>query len=349
MKKTYTVFSLLIAAFLLSNLLILENAIAQKKPTVLRLVVPSPAGDKPLTYMNEEMAKRFNARTNGEYKIEVHPGGALAKLPEYFDAVRIGAIEMACSPWPLFSFLDPKLGALELPFLFNNNDAANQGVAACLPIYDQILQEKFNAKGLGLFNTGGLELWTTNKTVKTLEDWNGLLVAAISPPVADLTKDLGGSPVTIMWPDMYESLMKKVVNGAIVSTHAGLIMGFPDEVCKHATIFFGIDGTNGFSINLDVWKKMPPDIQKVLQEEVAAAMEWYRKYLPKMDQDDFKEMKQKGVNLYFLPPAEREKWVQATATYREKKLTSFGEFGARIKKIADEANQRYPYQGGSAQ
>jgi C4-dicarboxylate-binding protein DctP len=318
------------------------NAFAQKKPVVLRLVVPSPAGDRPLTTMNEDLAKRFNERTRGEYKMEVHAGGALAKLPEYFDAIRVGAIEMACAPWPVYSFLDPRFGVMEIPFLFNNNDAANYGVAASLPLYDKILQEKFNAKGLGFFNTGGLELWTTSKPVKTLEDWKGLLTAAISPTVASMTKDLGGSPVTIMWPDMYEALQKKVVDGAVHSTHGGLAFSFPD-VCKHVTLFFGIDGSNGYSINLDVWKKMPPNIQKILREEVKTTMEWYRKNLPKMDKDDVRLMKQKGTNVYFLSQSERERWVKATAGYREKQLASVGEFGAKIKQIADEANKKYPY------
>jgi TRAP-type C4-dicarboxylate transport system substrate-binding protein len=58
------------------------NAVAQKKAIVLRLVVPSPAGEYPLTFLNTELAKRFNARAKGEYRIDVHPGGALAKLPE---------------------------------------------------------------------------------------------------------------------------------------------------------------------------------------------------------------------------------------------------------------------------
>lgn len=74
--------------FGLGILVVAGDAFAQKKPVVLRLVVPSPADDWPLTFMNIELAKRFNAR-QGEYKIEVRAGGALAKLPEYFDAIRV--------------------------------------------------------------------------------------------------------------------------------------------------------------------------------------------------------------------------------------------------------------------
>jgi TRAP-type C4-dicarboxylate transport system substrate-binding protein len=341
MRKSWLLFSVLVLALFAVTLVASGPAYAQKKPVVLRLVVPSPAGDWPLTFVNEDLAKRFNARAKGEYTIEVHAGGALAKLPEYFDAVRVGSVEMACAPWGMFTFMDPRLGLIEAPFLVNNNEAGAYAAVRILPLYDQILQEKFNAKGLGLMNLGGIELAST-KPVKKMEDWKGLMVAAISPPMAALVKDLGGSPVTIMWTDMYESLQKKVVDAATQGTHGAVVMNIFD-VCKHATFFFGIGSWNGFSINLDVWKKMPPNIQKILQEETSASVDWMHKAMAKLDDDDVKFMKQKGVAIYVVPTAEREKWVKAGAATKEKVLSSQGDFGAKIRQITDEANKKFPY------
>ena len=113
-----------------------------------------------------------------------------------------------------------------------------------------------------MMNTGGIHLFST-KPVKTLEDWKGLLCGAISPPTAALIKEMGGSPVTIMYTDMYESLQKKVIDATVQGTHGALVLGMT-EVCKHATIFLGFAGWNGFSINLDIWKKMPKHIQQIL-------------------------------------------------------------------------------------
>lgn len=346
MKKRYAVIG--VAAFLFFAITVIVPAgpvFAQKKPILLRLVVPSPAGEAgfPLTTVNERIAQKFNERAKGLYKIEVHAGGALAKLPEYFDAVRVGAVEMAFSPWVMFNNLDPNLGALELPFLFASRNAAYQGINAAVPLYDRILQEKFNAKGLGAVFTGAIELFTTTKQIRALDDWKGLLTGALSPSLSTLVKGLGGSPVTIMWTDMYESLQKKVIDGATQASHGAFIMSFAD-VCKNATYFFGASGMNGLSINLDVWKKMPPDLQKTLVEVTAAEIEWFQKSMAKVEQDDLKAFKQKGVNVYFLPPAERAKWERRVAPTRDKQLAAFGDFGAKIKKIADEANRKYPYE-----
>ena len=342
MKKRYVVFSVLVISFFLMSIINSGTAIAQKKPIVIRHVIPTPEGDWPQTYRDKEMAKRFNERAKGEYIIEVHAGGALAKLPEYFDAIRIGAVEMEFSNWGMFTFLDPRLGLLETPFLFNNNPATIEGCKSMLPLFDQILQEKFNAKGLAMMNTGGLGLFS-QKPVKTLEEWRGLLVASVSPITSTMIKDLGGSPVTIVFFEIYEALAKKTVDSAAQSAHGGVVFNFPD-ICKNFTAFFGVPAPAGYSINLDVWKKMPPHIQKILKEETDRAAEWMSKVLiTELPDSDLKVFKEKKVTVYYLPKAERERWAKKLEPFKEKQLSSFGELGQKIKKIADDMNKKYPY------
>ena len=119
-QRLFLVLSVLVcAAFLMPS-----GAFAKDKTKLLRLVVPTPPNEYPLSTGLDEMAQKFNARAQGEYKIEVFAGGALVKMPEYFDALRIGAVEIGSVAWTIFAFLDPRLGVIETPFLFNNNEAA---------------------------------------------------------------------------------------------------------------------------------------------------------------------------------------------------------------------------------
>jgi TRAP-type C4-dicarboxylate transport system substrate-binding protein len=211
-----------------------------------------------------------------------------------------------------------------------------------LPLYDQILQEKFNAKALAMMNTGGLGLWS-RKPVKTLEDMKGLLVASVSPSTTTLFKGLGASPVNIVFTDIYESLQKKVVDAASLNAHGGISFSFPD-VCKHFTAFLGIPALMGYSINLDVWKKMPPHIQKILQEETDRAGEWIGNVMvTQLPEIDLKTLKEKEVSVYYLPRAERDRWEKQLESYKEKQFSSFGEVGQKVKKIAEGVNKKYPY------
>ncbi len=346
MKRSWILVLSVALVFVVATMIVPDSSFAQKKPIVLRLVVPTPPNDYPLGTSLEEMAKNFNTRAKGEYKIEIHAGGALAKMPEYFDAVRIGAVEMASVSWPIFNFLDQRLGIIETPYLFASNDAALYAIKGILPLYDQILQEKFNAKGLGIVAFTASEV-ISSKPVRKMEDMKGLLVGSVSPVNSIMVKDLGGSPVTIMWPDLFESLQKNLVNATMSHVHGAKVMNFFD-VCKYGTLSMGPASFQGISINLDIWKKMPSNIKNILQEEVDTSNTWLGKMFVKLTEDDIKELAtQKGVTFFWLSAAERDRWVKATAAYREKQLSSYGDFGVKVRKIVEEANKKFPYKEGT--
>ncbi len=344
MKKKSVLIFIFLMLSVFAGLFMYTNAFTQKKPIVLRLVIATPEGDWPQTFRDKEMAARFNKRANGEYKIEVFAGGALAKLPEYFDAVRIGAVEMQFSNWGMFTFLDPRMGLMEIPFLFSSNKATNAATKQLLALYDPVLQEKFNAKGLAVTNTGGLGIWS-QKPVKSLDDLKGLMVGSVSPVTSVLIKDLGASPVTIPFMDIYESLQKKVVDAAAQSAHGGVVFAFP-EVCKYFTAFYGVPAPAGYTINLDVWKKMPVHIQKILLEETQHSAEWMNNIIvTELADKDLKAFKDKGVKVYYLSKAERKRWEKKLEPYKKKQLSAFGELGKKLEMIAEQVNKKYPYQG----
>lgn len=311
-----------------------------KKPVIIRLVVPSAAGD-PLTEKDEELARRFNRRVNGEYKIQVFPGESLAKIPEYFDAVRVGAIEMADIAWGVYGGLDPRLSLIETPFLFNNIEAGIAAAKRLLPLHDKILQEKFNAKALGLINLSGIEL-LSSRPVKSLKDWKGMMIGAISPTMANMIKELGGSPVTVMWTDLYTSLQRGVIDAAANGTH-GSIENSLTDVCTDISYFFGASAWNGYTINLDLWKKMPTHVQQILLEEVDKAVAWMHKKLLQWEVEDIESFKKRGLNIHIISDSEREKWRKKLRNYQEKQLSSMGEFGIEVKEIVDDVNRKNPY------
>jgi TRAP-type C4-dicarboxylate transport system substrate-binding protein len=314
-----------------------------KRTKIIRLVVPAAAGD-PLTEKDEELARRFNERVKGEYKIQVFPGESLAKIPEYFDAVRVGAIEMADVAWGVYVGHDPRLSLIETPFLFNNRKAGTAAASRLLPLHDEILQERFNAKALGLINFSGIEL-ISSRPIKNLEDWKGKMIGAISSTMAHMINGLGGSPVTVMWTDLYTSLQKKVIDGALNGIHGSLENGLTD-VCSHVTLFFGASAWNGYTINLDVWRKMPRHVQVILQEEADRAVDWMHMKLDQWEDEDIEKLKSLGVRVHILPEKERERWKMKIKPFQERQLSSMGEFGRKVKEIVDDVNNRHPYHVG---
>ena len=66
---------------------------------LIRVTTPVPGGDEFVALAQEGM-DRFNARTNGAYKMEIFPGGQLGPFPESLDAIRTGARGGVDPDWP---------------------------------------------------------------------------------------------------------------------------------------------------------------------------------------------------------------------------------------------------------
>jgi TRAP-type C4-dicarboxylate transport system substrate-binding protein len=311
-----------------------------KGPVILRLVVPTSAGDM-LTVKDQELADNFNRRTKGEYEIRVYPGESIVRVPEYLDAVRVGAIEMADTAWGIYAGHDKRLGAMEMPFLFNNIKASIAAAEKLLPIYDELLSEKFNQKALSLFAIGGMELIST-RPVKTFSDWKGLMTGAINPQISALTRELGGSPVVVMWTDLYTSLQKKVIDAGLSNSHQMLTFSLTD-VCSNVSVFYGTSGWQGYSINMKVWKKMPEHIKNILLDETAGAARKMHNEFLRLHDEDIENLKKKRINVFVISPEERALWAEKLQPYLQKEISAMGIFGQKIKIIADEVNEKYPY------
>lgn len=309
-------------------------------PVVLRLVVPTPAGDM-LTVKDQELADNFNRRAKGEYVIQVYPGESIVKVPEYLDAVRVGAVEMADTAWGIYAGHDKRLGAMEMPFLFNNIDASIAATEELLPIYDDLLSTKFNQKALSLFAIGGMELIST-RPVKAFSDWKGLMTGAINPQISAMTKELGGSPVIVMWPDLYTSLQKRVIDAGLANSHQMLTF-FLTDVCSNVSIFYGASGWQGYTINMKIWEKMPENIKNILVEETnRAARKMHNEFL-KLHDEDIENLKKMGIYVHIISPEERALWAEKLEPYIEKEISAMGDFGQKIKNISNKVNETYPY------
>jgi TRAP-type C4-dicarboxylate transport system substrate-binding protein len=337
-KKLSVLLSVLVITLLVISLVI-SCASKPKEVVILRLAVPQAAGD-PITVNLEEMAKRFNERTD-EYQINVFPGETLVKMTEALDSVRTGAVEVSAGvPWPMFAGSDMRFG--EVIHVFNNFHAC--ATAAQDPelfkLYDDIFLAKFNQHALAVFPFETPQL-ISKKPVKTLEDWKGLLVAVPAPVAADYVTLLGGASVSMPWTDYYSALEKGVVDAALAGTNHMQTAKLTD-VASYVTICTPYGVFAGHTINLDVWNAMPKNIQDILLEEAAWSAQGIAEYLGVIVDNEVGDLTALGMDVYTVPTAERDKWKAATQSYVDQHLAEMGEFGQKIRQIADKANALNP-------
>ena len=311
------------------------------KTRLIRMTIPVPPGDE-LSNMCQEGMNKFNAGTNGAYKMQIFPGGQLASLTESLDAIRIGAVEGGVIPLAAFSGTAPEFGLGELPFLYNNGEANAYAETGLKEVYSEILQEKANQRSLGCIYVGTLNLLSAKKPIKTLEDLKGLIVGCDTPSSSGLIAALGGSGIIVDFTEDYSNLQKGLID-AKTSAHQYILMAKLYEVAKYYTVFHGLGSLYTININSDVYDAMPQSVKDIVNEEMSALAQKISQYYVALFYDLADDLESKGVEYYYLPRAERNRWKDLAYPGTLATLEKFGATGARIRKIADEANAKYPY------
>ncbi|MDD5700894.1 MAG: TRAP transporter substrate-binding protein DctP [Dehalococcoidales bacterium] len=314
---------------------------AQGKAQILRLAYfMSPSMDEGLFI--ENLAAEFNKQFAGRYEIKSFPNETLVKMTESMDATRIGMTELCIYPFRVFTAVEPAFGAAEVPLLYTSIESLNNTFAVLTPEFSKLMEQKYNQKTLTMYTLGFLELCSPKKNVKTLEDWKGLLVAALSPPAQGLVTSLGGSAISIPPMEGYSSLEKGVVEASNQSLmNMDQVKLF--EVAPFVTSAFLLPSGIGLNMNLDVYNKLPADVQQAivkLGEDFAVQSAAYQ--LEK--EVRAREMlTAEGCTIYNVPGAERQKWVDALKAFNDSKLPSFGNIGPILMQTAAEQKAKYPY------
>jgi len=311
------------------------------KAIVLRWATPYPVAD-PYGFLPKDAINRFNQRAGGRYVIEFHPAAELVALPEHADAIRTKTVEMGLYPIGPLEGVDARFNSSELPFLFNNVQANAAGLLEMVPLYDEILTTKFNQKLLAATTGGACELVSVKKPIKTLDDIQGELTQALSPLLASLIQTWGGSPVTVSGSEIYSALQKGVVDCTLAPLGAVLAWGLSD-VSKYCTLGYFTPAGDFTTINLDVWKAMPSDIQKALTEEMAQMATDLNNARFKQLDDAVALLKSQKMEIYILPKAERDKYQAKAQPYIDQLVTGMGDFGKKVVDIGNKVNAQNPY------
>jgi TRAP-type C4-dicarboxylate transport system substrate-binding protein len=289
----------------------------------------------------QKMADKFNARTGGKYILEVHPAEELVKTEESLDAVRTKVVEAGGYPIGVFSSVDPRCAGAEVPFLYNNIKAEAAAQPSIVPMYNKFMPDKFNQKVLGSFACLPLEL-IGNKQVKTLADFKGLMVQAVSPTASSVIEALGGNPVPSPFVEGYTVLEKKTVDASMTSTMFQVVFKLY-EVAKYETLGYIIPASLVVAINMDVYNSLPKDIQKILVEEGDGLTKSANEFFTGMYDENKTFLSGHGIDVYVLPAAERAKWHDAAWPVSQKIIADMGDWGKDLVKVADEVNAKYPY------
>lgn len=239
-------------------------AAAPGAPIVIKLHDPFQprTSAKAMTWFMEEVEKR----SAGRVKFELTWGGALGTLEEQTENIRSGVFDAGFTSCVYEPGKYPLSTVGLLPLLMSNyrvSAYAGQELLKHPAIVKEV--EQFNQKALFMQATDVLDLVGT-KSVSTLEELRKQKVRAHGG-AADALKEMGVPIVAVPAPELYTALERKTVDLAAWPVPTSFVDWKYHEVAK----FWNDTGgffyfVYYFSINLDKWKGLPADIQKLMLE-----------------------------------------------------------------------------------
>ncbi len=220
-------------------------------------------------------------RTDGKVVVQYYPGQTLTKSSQVYDGVVSGLSDIGLALFGYTRGRFPVMEAVDLPLGYTSGMQATKVINE---FYNEFKPKELDdtevmylhAHGAGLLHTRG-------KAVRKLEDFKGLKLRGHGTS-GHMIQVLGGTPVNLPMPDLYQSLQKGIVDGALypIETNKGWRMG---EVVDYLTMSSSIAYTSSFYVvmNKDKWNSIPADLQKIIRDINA---EWVVKHGEAWDESD---------------------------------------------------------------
>jgi len=293
-------------AVLLMAAVLPGRTMAQGK--VVELTYGTPYGpDHTFSMTDKKWFAKIEKETNGQVKFKPFWGGAIiggsgAAIDEVVKGVAdIGFI----SPGQSKTGYD----IAKASFLFFVGANVDNGYRIFLEVLKKFPAIEQEYKGLKVMCwSSGLEYNVlTRKPVRKLADMKGMRFKTLGEIITVL-KDLGVEGMTSPMPEVYVNMQKGILDGGFVTFDTLQTMRLA-EVGKYFTLFHLYrPHIGGRVMGLTTWNKLPPDIQKVFQDNIG----WYSVEADKDvgigQESGYKFGKENGVEFIDLPKEDLAKF-----------------------------------------
>lgn len=174
-----------------------------------------------------------------------------------FEAVRLlkmGVFDVMAMQLGYISGDVPFVLGLDLPGLAPTIEKERKFVDVYRASVAEILEKEYNGKLLALWPYPG-QAFFCREEIKGLSGLRGLKVRVHNASVANLVKELGGSAVSLSFPEVYQALQRGVVDCAITGTLPGNTAHWY-EVSDYLYPLYVGWSIQAHIANLDFWNKL---------------------------------------------------------------------------------------------
>ncbi len=240
----------------------------------------------------EELKKLID----GTVEVRVHHSGSLGSEAQMLESIQLGTIEMGVLSTPILVSVLPKMGVLDLPYLWRDMDHF-------LKVVDGPVGASL-AKGAESHGFIVLEYWMGgirniygNVKITNVDDVKGVKIRILQSPVyMETFKAFGAIPTPVSWVETYQALQTGVVNAAETALPS-MIDAKQYEVSKYVILTRHAMNPVAVVVSAKWWNGLSKDIREVILQAVETGKMLDRQKYLVGDNDAIKFCESKGLQV----------------------------------------------------
>ncbi|AUJ26972.1 MULTISPECIES: TRAP transporter substrate-binding protein [Virgibacillus] len=162
----------------------------------------------------------WTEESNNSITYDLYPSNALGNAGSQYDMAVTGEADIALSVHGYSPGRFPLVSILELPFFAESAVHGSKIIEHLFNEFPSIQKQHDDSVPLFLFTADPAQLVTKTKRIKSPEDVKGLRIRSPSPLANEILEALGAVPVSMPMGDVYESMERGVIDGAMIPLEA---------------------------------------------------------------------------------------------------------------------------------
>ena len=248
----------------------------------------------------EKFKEIVEERSGGAITVQIFHSASLGNETEILQQVQMNTIQMAIVTGGPFDTFDPIVRVVNYPFLFKNNEQADEILDG--PLGAEILQslESSGFKGLCFSENGFRNLTNSKHPVDSPEDIQGLKIRVMASAIHKaIWQTLGANPTPMPWP-IYTELEQGVIDGQENPLWVMEVYKFC-EIQKHMTL-----SRHVYSFHIDVasqvwWQTLDKKTREIIRAAMCEAAVYQRQDNRSKNSARLKFLKEKGMRVVENP------------------------------------------------
>ena len=251
-----------------------------------------------------DFCERVSAITGGKLTVNYFGNSQLGVDSELQQQMLAGDIDIvSCQPAQTTAFV-PEVAVFDLPMAFAKYNASAIDKTLNDSSFTRLINDGYGRRGmicLGFLQGGTFRETTSNKELRTLNDFNGLRIRTMDSRYHLMFwRALGANPTPLAFTELYMSLQQGVVEAQENANDTNVSAQF-FEVQRYLVNTHHILYVNQFLMNKNKFDSLAPAYQQAIRQAVAEATSRLAPDLQKINDDNKAIMIQRGMTSIEFP------------------------------------------------